>query len=168
MLHRSSHCLVESLEGLFCLGVAVLVRMQQFGNLLVIPLDFLRLLALHSADQKFKWAHCELVGEEHLVVQKLLSTLTEPLFSGLSRLLIDSPLSDSQVVLSARLFLTHLVLNFASRLLKELVLLVSQFFETSLFLLLSLTTLLLSLSDFTLIAGVVVDLVLLLEFVLPH
>ena len=67
-----SDCLLDLLEGLFGLWVAVLIRVQLNGDLVVVLFDVLLTLLSHALDKQGQWRQKELVGQVHLIIWCLL------------------------------------------------------------------------------------------------
>lgn len=63
--------LLDLLEGLLSLWMAILVRMKLNGNLVVVLLDILLALLRHALDKQGQRRKHELVGQIHLIVTSL-------------------------------------------------------------------------------------------------
>ena len=65
-------CLLNLLEGLLGLWMAVLIRMQLNGDLVIVLLDVLLTLLGHALDKQGQWRQQELVGQVNLIIRCLL------------------------------------------------------------------------------------------------
>lgn len=70
-LRGLGHCLLDLLEGLFGLWMAIFIGMKLNGNLVVVLLDILLALLSHALDKQGQRRKHELVGQIHLIVSSL-------------------------------------------------------------------------------------------------